>query len=41
MKKLEIACFNLESALIAAKSNATENDMIYIGGSTFVVAEVI
>ena len=22
MKKLEIACFNLESALIAAKSNA-------------------
>jgi len=31
----------VEKALIAAKSNATENDMIYIGGSTFVVAEVI
>ncbi|MGL5234200.1 MAG: bifunctional folylpolyglutamate synthase/dihydrofolate synthase [Empedobacter falsenii] len=31
----------VEKALIAAKSNATENDMIYVGGSTFVVAEVI
>lgn len=28
-------------ALLAAKKNASENDMIYIGGSTFVVAEVI
>lgn len=28
-------------ALIAAKESAQENDMIYIGGSTFVVAEVI
>ena len=31
----------VEKALIAAKSNATENDMIYVGGSTFIVAEVI
>jgi dihydrofolate synthase/folylpolyglutamate synthase len=28
-------------ALDEAKSNASENDLIYIGGSTFVVAEVI
>ena len=31
----------VEKALLAAKKNASENDMIYIGGSTFVVAEVI
>jgi len=32
---------SVEKAFIAAKNNATSNDMIYIGGSTFVVAEVI
>ncbi|WP_413532868.1 bifunctional folylpolyglutamate synthase/dihydrofolate synthase [Empedobacter brevis] len=32
---------SVEKALIAAKANAAKNDMIYIGGSTFVVAEVI
>lgn len=32
---------SVEKALKAAKKNASENDMIYIGGSTFVVAEVI
>ena len=31
----------VEKALNAAKINATVNDMIYIGGSTFVVAEII
>ena len=31
----------VEKALNAAKINATANDMIYIGGSTFVVAEII
>ncbi|QES92439.1 bifunctional folylpolyglutamate synthase/dihydrofolate synthase [Empedobacter brevis] len=31
----------VDKALLAAKKNASENDMIYIGGSTFVVAEVI
>ncbi len=30
-----------EKALIAAKLNASADDMIYIGGSTFVVAEII
>lgn len=32
---------SVEKALKAAKEAATENDFIYIGGSTFVVAEVI
>lgn len=32
---------SVKKALIAAKANASENDMIFIGGSTFVVAEVI
>ena len=32
---------SVEKALLAAKNNASVNDMIYIGGSTFVVAEVI
>ena len=32
---------SVEKALNAAKEAASENDMIYIGGSTFVVAEVI
>lgn len=31
----------VDKALTAAKNNAKENDLIYIGGSTFVVAEVI
>ncbi|MDH1884131.1 bifunctional folylpolyglutamate synthase/dihydrofolate synthase [Empedobacter sp. GD03797] len=31
----------VEKALISAKSNAKSNDMIYVGGSTFIVAEVI
>ncbi|WP_313097570.1 folylpolyglutamate synthase/dihydrofolate synthase family protein [Empedobacter sp.] len=31
----------VEKALIAAKSNAKSNDMIYVGGSTFIVAKVI
>ncbi|WP_312311051.1 bifunctional folylpolyglutamate synthase/dihydrofolate synthase [Empedobacter brevis] len=31
----------VDKALLAAKKNASENDIIYIGGSTFVVAEVI
>ena len=29
------------SLVKAAKANASANDMIYVGGSTFVVAEVI
>lgn len=32
---------SVAKALIAAKESAQENDMIYTGGSTFVVAEVI
>lgn len=32
---------SVEKALTAAKAAAEENDMIYIGGSTFVVAEVL
>jgi len=32
---------NIKAALNAAKDNATENDLIFIGGSTFVVAEVL
>lgn len=32
---------SVDKALKAAKEAATENDIIYIGGSTFVVAEVI
>ena len=31
----------VDKALKAAKANASANDMIYVGGSTFVVAEVI
>ncbi|WP_282631042.1 bifunctional folylpolyglutamate synthase/dihydrofolate synthase [Empedobacter sedimenti] len=31
----------VDKALNAAKSNASTNDMIYIGGSTFVVAEIV
>ncbi len=32
---------NVEDALKAAKKNARREDMIYVGGSTFVVAEVV
>lgn len=36
------ASFNsVEAALSAAKQHATESDVIYVGGSTFVVAEII
>jgi dihydrofolate synthase/folylpolyglutamate synthase len=41
-KQLNSNVFNtVKEALNAAKLKATENDMIYIGGSTFVVAEVV
>ena len=32
---------SVQSALAAAKKNALEDDLIFIGGSTFVVAEII
>ena len=32
---------DVKSALAAAKSNAEQKDLIFVGGSTFVVAEVI
>ena len=32
---------SVESAFSAAKANAQGNDLIFIGGSTFVVAEVV
>lgn len=32
---------NVEEALTAAKQNANENDLIFIGGSTFIVADLI
>jgi len=32
---------NVKEALESARSNASENDMVFIGGSTFVVAEAI
>jgi dihydrofolate synthase / folylpolyglutamate synthase len=35
------AYYNVQAALTAAKDAADANDMIYIGGSTFVVAEAI
>jgi dihydrofolate synthase/folylpolyglutamate synthase len=31
---------NVNDALKAAKANSTEHDFIFVGGSTFVVAEV-
>ncbi|RMG80064.1 MAG: bifunctional folylpolyglutamate synthase/dihydrofolate synthase, partial [Bacteroidetes bacterium] len=41
-KQLNGNVFNtVKEALNVAKSEAKENDMIYIGGSTFVVAEVV
>jgi dihydrofolate synthase/folylpolyglutamate synthase len=47
--KLEASKFNLnglayadvDTAIKAAKQNAKPNDLIFIGGSTFVVAEVL
>lgn len=35
------ACNSIPAALIKAKEKANLNDMIYVGGSTFVVAEVV
>ncbi|HUI32042.1 MAG TPA: hypothetical protein VLY84_00370, partial [Dysgonamonadaceae bacterium] len=32
---------SVEDALKAAKQNAVKEDVIYVGGSTFVVAEII
>jgi dihydrofolate synthase/folylpolyglutamate synthase len=32
---------SVQSALDAAKKNALDDDLIFIGGSTFVVAEII
>jgi dihydrofolate synthase/folylpolyglutamate synthase len=32
---------SVKAALNAAKQNACQEDLIYIGGSTFVVAEII
>ncbi|WP_179345377.1 bifunctional folylpolyglutamate synthase/dihydrofolate synthase [Winogradskyella ursingii] len=43
-KANELKCksyFNVNEALENAKSNASKNDVIYVGGSTFVVAEII
>jgi len=31
----------VKNALDSAKENAKNNDLIYVGGSTFVVAEII
>lgn len=36
-----IECNSVSEAYVLALNNATENDFIYIGGSTFVVAEII
>ena len=35
------AFFSAKEALEAAKKKANPNDLIYVGGSTFVVAELI
>jgi dihydrofolate synthase/folylpolyglutamate synthase len=32
---------SVKEALISAKTHATKSDLIYVGGSTFVVAEII
>ena len=32
---------SVELALKSAKTKATSNDLVYIGGSTFVVSEII
>lgn len=36
-----VACESVNSALLKAKRNAGKDDLIFIGGSTFVVAEVV
>lgn len=36
-----VVCNSIPAALSKAKEKASNNDMIYIGGSTFVVAEVV
>lgn len=36
-----LAYTSVNQGLIAAKEEATENDLIFVGGSTFVVAEVV
>lgn len=36
-----VLCDSVTEAYVAAKSKATTNDLIYIGGSTFVVAEIV
>ena len=32
---------SVKEALYHAKLKATENDLVYVGGSTFIVAEII
>jgi len=32
--------YSVNEALLAAKTNALQNDLIFIGGSTFVVADL-
>jgi len=32
---------SVKAALLAAQANATDNDLVFVGGSTFVVAEVV
>ena len=32
---------SVKSAFLAAQGNAGENDLVFVGGSTFVVAEVV
>jgi len=35
-------CFpDVKSAVAAARADASENDLIFIGGSTFIVAEAL
>jgi dihydrofolate synthase / folylpolyglutamate synthase len=36
-----VVCNNVNEALDKAKMNASKNDLIFVGGSTFVVAEVL
>ena len=36
-----LVCQSVKAALITAKQNASHDDLIYVGGSTFVVAEII
>jgi dihydrofolate synthase / folylpolyglutamate synthase len=39
---LKGACYpDVESAVISARANASENDLIFIGGSTFIVADAL